>query len=172
MKMRGRFRIAIVPVVGIVLMQTMVGAAAQSSVANRAQGSRAASVPPEARKTIEEANQSWLGAMRRQDAAAIAEPYADDAVFVTASGVTATGRTAIAQLMRDRFAQPSKVVGGRLIQDGIVRQGSSIYEWGHATLDLAAPDGTASRSVGRYLTVWQQKPGGRWEIIRNLSLPE
>lgn len=41
--------------------------------------------------------------MQRQDAKAIVEPYADDAVFVLATGESVRGRAAIEQLMRNRF---------------------------------------------------------------------
>jgi uncharacterized protein (TIGR02246 family) len=136
------------------------------------QSERIAPIPPDARRTIDAANSAWVGAMQREDGDEIAAPYADDGVFVTATGETVRGRNAIAQMMRDRFSQMGKVVGGRLTQDGLVRQGSSIYEWGHAVLDVTGRDGATRQSAGRYLTVWQHKPGGRWEIVRNLSLPE
>jgi ketosteroid isomerase-like protein len=74
--------------------------------------------------------------------------------------------------MRDRVAQMGKVVSGELVQDGLTRQGAFIYEWGHATLLVARAGAAPAQSKGRYLTVWRQGTAGRWEIIRNLSLPE
>jgi ketosteroid isomerase-like protein len=61
--------------------------------------------------------------------------------------------------------------GGRLVQDGITRAGALLYEWGHAELEIARPGGEPAHVTGRYLTVWRQDAGGRWRIIRNLSLP-
>ncbi len=43
--------------------------------------------------------------MKREDADAIAAPYDDAAVFVTATGRSVVGRLAIAALMRERFAK-------------------------------------------------------------------
>jgi uncharacterized protein (TIGR02246 family) len=129
------------------------------------------SIPPAARREIEAANKEWLPAMEARDAAAIAKPYADDGVFVAANGAVAKGRPAIEQLMRQRFESMGKVVRGVLVQDGLTRQGTLIYEWGHGTLEIAAADG-ATRSTGRYLTVWQASSDGHWRIVRNLSLPE
>jgi uncharacterized protein (TIGR02246 family) len=128
-------------------------------------------IPDGARADIARANDDWLPAMRRQDAQAIAEPYADDAVFVAATGESVNGRAAIAQLMRDRFSRSGRVVGGTLKQDGLIAVGSMIYEWGHADLEVAGAAGTqTSRSTGRYLTVWKPDASGHWRIIRNLSL--
>jgi uncharacterized protein (TIGR02246 family) len=123
--------------------------------------------PADARETIEKANAAWLPAVLRKDPAPIVEPYAEDAVFVTATGETARGREAILKLMRERFAKPVTVTGGDLKQDGIALAGPLIYEWGHATLKLS--DGTTG--AGRYLTVWARGADGRWRISRNLSLP-
>jgi uncharacterized protein (TIGR02246 family) len=128
-----------------------------------------ADVPRAARETIAKANADWLVAMKRGDAAATVEPYADDAVFVTATGEAVRGRAAIEQLMRERFAKSGNALDGRIIEDGLTREGSLIYEWGHATLQLS---GAGQPTRGRYLTVWASDSRGRWQIVRNLSLPD
>ncbi len=131
----------------------------------------AGAVPADARAAIERANNDWLPAMRRRDAKAIAEIYADDGVFVLPNGDSVKGRAAIERLMRDRFSRTDPVVGGELRQDDLVVAGSMIYEWGHAELDLAGgANQTPSHVTARYLTVWQRDASGRWRIIRNLSL--
>lgn len=124
-------------------------------------------MPADARETIDHANAAWLPAILRKDPAPIVEPYADTAVFVTATGAVAKGRDEILKLMRDRFARPVSVKGGDLKQDGVALAGPLVYEWGHATLELS--DGTTG--TGRYLTVWSRGTDGRWRITRNLSLP-
>jgi len=131
-----------------------------------------AGVPADARATINAANAEWIPALKAHDAATIAAPYTDDGIFVTATGAVTKGREAIAQLMRDRFAQMGTVTGGELVQDGLTRQGTFIYEWGHASLELTRDGAGPVHSGGRYLTVWQKTAAGRWAIIRNLSLPE
>jgi uncharacterized protein (TIGR02246 family) len=131
----------------------------------------AGAVPADARAAIERANNDWLPAMKRQDARAIAEVYADDGVFVLPSGDSVKGRAAIEQLMRDRFSRTGPVVGGTLTQDTLVAAGSMIYEWGHAEIAMGGRANlSASRVTARYLTVWQRDASGRWRIIRNLSL--
>lgn len=128
-------------------------------------------IPADARAQIARANSDWLPAVQRQDVKAIVEPYADEAVFVTATGESVKGRDAIEQLMRDRFARGGRVAGGTLRQDDLVATGTMIYEWGHADLEIGgAPGQPPAHTVGRYLTVWQRDASGRWRIIRNLSL--
>lgn len=131
-----------------------------------------ARVPDDAKRTIAAANADWLPALKAKDAATIAAPYAEDGIFVTPAGDAVKGRSAIAQLMRDRIARMGTVKGGELVQDGIIRQGTLLYEWGHAKLELAQEGAAPSQFLGRYLTVWRRSAAGRWEIIRNLSLPE
>jgi uncharacterized protein (TIGR02246 family) len=131
----------------------------------------AGAVPADALAAIERANNDWLPAMKRQDAKAIAEVYADEGVFVLPNGDSVKGRPAIEQLMRDRFSRTGPVVGGTLKQDNLVVAGSMIYEWGHAELEVGGGANLpASRVIARYLTVWQRDGSGRWRIIRNLSL--
>lgn len=130
---------------------------------------RASDVPDDARRTIKAANDAWLPALKQQNAVAIAEPYADDGMFVSATGQVATGRAAIAELMKARFAA-GRVLSGSLEQDGIRQEGSLIYEWGHAETEVQTPGGQLVKRTGRYLTVWKANTAGRWQIIRNMSL--
>ena len=54
--------------------------------------------------------------------------------------------------MRERFRTGGRIVGGRLLQDGLVTAGSMIYEWGHAELDVTrAPGQEPTQSIGRSL---------------------
>jgi len=127
--------------------------------------------PLVARQEIDRANGDWLDAMKREDADAIAAPYDDAAVFVTATGRSVVGRLAIAALMRERFAKEGHLVSGDIVQDGLTRAGPQIYEWGHVDLRLQRSGESPTQAQGRYLTVWSQDASGRWRILRNLSLP-
>jgi uncharacterized protein (TIGR02246 family) len=127
-------------------------------------------VPADARATIAAVNTDWTTALKRGDAAAVAAPYAEGAIFVTAQGFVVKGRDGVAQLTRSRFTQMGTVSSASIVQDGVTMQGSLIYEWGHATIE-SAKAGVKQHSGGRYLTVWE-KIGGKWQIVRNLSLPE
>ncbi len=130
-----------------------------------------ASVPAAARQTIAAANAAWLDAMKRQDAVAVAEPYSDDAIFVSPTGDAVRGRAAIEALYRERFQHSGRVVDGRIEDDGLTLEGALVYEWGHATLRVATAGGGTTTAGGRFLTVWAADASGRWRISRNLSLP-
>ena len=154
---------------------SLIAVLAVAAPALRAQAAPAATVDTAAvlraaRPTIDSANAAWLPAMQRQDAAAVAEPYTDSAVFVTGTGETVVGRAAVARLMQQRFAR-GRVIGGELVQDGLTLQDDFIYEWGHATIEMQpAAGGAPVRGRGHYLTVWHRDTSGRWRIVRNLSL--
>ena len=122
-------------------------------------------------ETINRANADWLRAMKVEDTVAIAEPFDETGVFVTAAGQSVVGPRAIAALMRDRFAQEGRVVNGEIVQDGVMQVGSMVYEWGHVDIQLQGSGASSTRTTGRYLTVWASGTDGRWRIIRNLSLP-
>lgn len=121
----------------------------------------------EAKPAIEAANHDWLPAIERQDAKALAAPYAENGIFLTATGESIVGRTAIERLYQDRFAK-SRVVDADLIQDGLTAQGALIYEWGHARIE-SEQGGTRATRTAAYLTVWQRGQDGVWRIIRNLT---
>jgi uncharacterized protein (TIGR02246 family) len=125
----------------------------------------------EALATIRAANDDWLPAFKRRDAAALAAPYASDGLFITTSGQVLHGRLAVEQLYAERLASITRVVGGTLVQDGTARISDTlIYEWGHGTLTVEKSDGTQSTGGGPYLTVWHRGDDGKWQIIRNLIL--
>lgn len=134
---------------------------------------RAASAPRTAREIIARTNAAWVAAMKgRGDMTAAGEGFARDALFITPDGQVVRGRDAIVRFMKDRLASSGPAVSGGLVQDGLRREGSLVYEWGHVTLQFTRRDGKPVRMTGRYLTVWAPNAAGRWRITRNLSLPE
>jgi len=129
-------------------------------------------IPQDARAAIGAANADWIPSVKAHDAERIAAPYGEDGIFVSATGAVLKGRMAIAQMMRDRFAQTGTLRAGTLTQDDLTRQGTLIYEWGHADLEYQREGAPLQHVRGRYLTVWQKSAAGQWQILRNLSLPE
>ena len=123
----------------------------------------------EARPTIARANADWLPAMQAADADRIAEPYAEDGVFVLADGRTVVGRKAIAQMYRKSLAGGRKVLSGDIHQDGLYpAAGGLVIEWGHAGATSVDAAGKRTVSSGPYMTVWKKGADGRWAIVRNL----
>lgn len=160
------------------LVATALAVAPQASL--RAQGTVTDTTPAaldtaailaSARADIEAANAAWLPGLRERNADLITAAYADDGIFVTADGAIIRGRPAVTQMYTERFPRLRQILDGGVVQDGMaVASATRIYEWGHAWLEMARPDGTRARTGGAYLTVWELKRDGHWHIARNLAL--
>jgi len=123
----------------------------------------------EARPTIARANADWLPAMQAADADRVAEPYAEDGVFVLPDGRTVVGRKAIAEMYRKSLSSGRKVLSGDIHQDGLyTAAGGLVIEWGHAGTTSLDAAGKRASSAGPYMTVWKKGADGRWAIVRNL----
>jgi uncharacterized protein (TIGR02246 family) len=122
-----------------------------------------------ARPAIDKANDEWLPALKAGDADTLVAAYDEKGVFILPDGREIAGKAAIRQMYADGAGPGRKVLGGALHSDGAAAAGPDrVYEWGHADVQVAGPDGTARTQGGAYLTVWQREPDGAWRIVRNL----
>ena len=108
--------------------------------------------------------------MAKADTASIAEPYTDDAVFVSTDGTVTKGRARIEQLYRDRFAKSGAALETRIESEELMIDGDLAYERGRGMIRLRVRDERVP-NWARFLTVWQRQPGGDWKILRNVVLP-
>ena len=130
---------------------------------------RCAALVADAHPTIEHANSDWVRALKAGDAAAIAEAYADDGVFVLQDGSTVKGRAAVQQLYDGQAKAAASILDGGIETKGTACSADGlIYEWGEGGLRLKGADGREQSRGGPYLTVWK-RIDGRWKIIRNLA---
>ena len=115
-----------------------------------------------ARPQIEAANAAWLPGLRNRDAKAIVDAYADSGVFVTTQGEAIRGRDAIARMYESRFPLLGAILGGEVVQEGMAVVGDRIYEWGHASLEMAgrAPGDPRRRSGGASPSGSATRPAG------------
>ena len=129
----------------------------------------AADVPAAARAVMARANADWLPAMQAKDAQRIAEPYAEDGVFVLPNGQTIVGRKTIAEFYARQLGAGRRIVKGGIHTDGVGAAADGlVIEWGHGgatSLDAAGKETTTN---GPYMTVWKKGADGRWAIVRNL----
>jgi uncharacterized protein (TIGR02246 family) len=122
-----------------------------------------------AKPAMARANADWLPAMQAGDADRLAEPYAEDGVFVLPDGQTVVGRKAIAEFYRKRLSPSRKVLNGGIHTDGVGEaQGGLVIEWGHGGATTVDAAGKPTTAEGPYMTVWKKGPDGRWAIVRNL----
>jgi len=115
-------------------------------------------------------NDEWAAAMKTGDAAVIAAPYSDQAVFVGVDGACVQGRNEIEKLYRTRFERAGFASSTKIVAKELVRDGDLAYESGYAEVGLMR-EGKETVRGGRYLTVWQRQADGGWKILRNIVLP-
>jgi uncharacterized protein (TIGR02246 family) len=122
-----------------------------------------------AHRTIDHANSDWVRALKAGDAAAIAEAYAEDGVFILPDGSAVKGRAAVQQLYAANAKAAATIAGGGIETRGMACSADGlIYEWGQGSLRLRGADGREQTHGGPYLTVWK-RIGGQWKIVRNLA---
>lgn len=135
-----------------------------------AAGAAVAGEPDALHGAVAKANAEWAEAMKTGDAAVIAAPYTDDAVFVLADGKIVNGRASIEAMYRDGFRKGGVASATKIDSKSLVRDGDFAYESGSADVTVVRQGKPVTRG-GRYLTVWQAQHDGAWKIVRNLVLP-
>lgn len=138
-------------------------------VALAATAAQADSVPALAKKQIDAVNADWVLAMEAGDARRASQGFAEDAVFVSATGKVMTGRAAYEAAVRDRFAKGLKFVSGWVKQTDARYVDKEVIEWGHSSLMGVDAQGHKAAHEGLYVAVWKQGADGNWKIVRNLS---
>ena len=156
--MKNRFRLVVL----IAVAAPLVLAAAELITAR--------SKDPGLEKAVKKANDEWAAAMKTGDAAVIAAPYADQAVFVGVDGACVQGRSEIEKLYRTRFERAGFASSTKIVAKELVKDGDLAYESGYAEVGLMR-EGKETVRGGRYLTVWQRQVDGGWKILRNIVLP-
>ncbi len=150
-------------------MKIIVSTIAAFAVALISVQAKANPVPELAQKQIDAVNADWVLAMEAGDAHRASQGFADDAVFVSATGKIMTGRAAYEASVRDRFAKGVKIVEGWVKQTDARYVDSEVIEWGHSMLMGVDAQGHKAPREGLYVAVWKQGADGNWKIVRNLS---
>ncbi len=157
--MRGGFPQAAIPFAAA----TLLAVASANAFAAR-------SGDPKLDRAIRKANSDYVEAMKTGDAAAIAAPYTDDAVFVGVDGACTRGRAEIEKMYRARFERSGLAKSTRIDSRRLVVDGNLAYESGSGEIGRLR-EGKLSTDSARFLTVWQRQGDGEWKILRNMVLP-
>ena len=121
-----------------------------------------------ARAVIDSMNAAFLAALERGDAATAASNYAEDAVFMSANDKAWRGRDAVQKGLAGMLSQFS-FKDAKLTTEDVILRGDLAVETGAYSWTLQPKSGTATKDVGKYLTVWQRDGAGTWKIIRDIS---
>ncbi|HUP47582.1 MAG TPA: SgcJ/EcaC family oxidoreductase [Thermoanaerobaculia bacterium] len=122
--------------------------------------------PAASRQDIERLRDEWLAAAERDDAAAVAALYTDDAVVASPDNPPAEGRQAIEALWTRNFPMAS---GLEVRSSRIEASGDLAYDYGEFSQRITPPKGKPMDVTGRYLVVLQRQPDGAWKITRHVS---
>src|SRR5205085_4622097 len=106
-------------------------------------------------RAIQKANSEFLTAVKTGDAATIAAPYAEDAVFVLPDGTCIQGRAEIQKMYRTRFEHSGPPNSTELDSRNVILDGNVGYESGKAEV-TAMKEGKPITRTSRYLTIWQR----------------
>src|SRR4051812_21872058 len=102
-----------------------------------------------ARPAIDKANDEWLPALKAGDSDTLVAAYDEKGVFILPDGREIAGKAAIREMYAQGARSGRKVLGGALHSDGTAAAGPDrVYEWGHADVTVAAPDGTPRQQGG------------------------
>ena len=139
-------------------------------LAAQVSGGSCSALKAAAKPAIERANSQFIKQLQAGDAAAIAEAYADDGLFIGPDGATLKGKAAVRELYAASAPRRASIVGGGIKTEGVAcSDDGMVYEWGQGTIEARGVDGKVVSRAGPYLTVWKAGPDGVWKIVRNLS---
>ena len=125
-----------------------------------------------ARQAIETANQQFLDALGRGNAAGCAAVYAENAKIFPSNSPMLSGRKAIQEFWQG--AIDSGLKGATLTIVELEEHGDMAIEVGAYTLDLRPKGGPPAKDEGKYVVVWKRQGDGSWKLaidIFNTNLP-
>ncbi len=125
---------------------------------------KASGITPDA---ATELRNSWIAAAERDDAAAVAAMYTEDAIFLTSDGGTLNGRAAIKAELAESFKAGS---GLTVTEESSEVAGDIVYSTGEWKQTITMPDGKTVDAEGRYLVISELQSDGTWKITRHVSI--
>ncbi|HYN82571.1 MAG TPA: SgcJ/EcaC family oxidoreductase [Gemmatimonadaceae bacterium] len=113
---------------------------------------------------IKEADAEFFTAVNARNAAAAAETYSDDAVYMEAGSPAITGKDAIRKHLENLVKLPQLAMSGEAIDIKFSDDGTVAYETGKYSLGYADAKGNPVKDEGKYLIVWR-KFDGTWKTV-------
>jgi uncharacterized protein (TIGR02246 family) len=149
------------------IMKCLAGVALAASLIVMPALAHAQSAPVDTKADIQQIATDWMNAYNKQDAATIAQMYAEDAVFSTA-GWTANGRTAIQEAVKQDIAGGGKVTA--ITVDQSHRIGDLNYSAGAWTANMKGPDGKEAPVGGHWAVVSKYQNGHYLTLVHNSNM--
>jgi len=118
------------------------------------------------RTQVSQVRQSWINAAQADDAMAVANLYADDAIMISDDGTLQNGRSAIETSLTDMLQATSNL---QITPTDFRTDGGMATETGEYTMTATMPEGTTQDIKGMYLVVLKKQTDGSWKIVQHLS---
>ena len=118
------------------------------------------------RAEIVKVRDAWLAAEKKDDPAAVASLYADDAVFVGTETPAAYGKAAIQATFAKSFPISSVT---SLDSKELVANDKVGYDFGEFTQEVTPPNAKPVTIHGQYLVALARQPDGSWKITKHVA---
>jgi uncharacterized protein (TIGR02246 family) len=122
-----------------------------------------------ARAAVAQVRSDWIDAANRDDAAAVAQLYGEDAVLITAEGAVSRGRQAIEEVFAKAFATSE---GLEVTSMSFDASGDLAYDAGRFSQEVTTPDKKPMTVSGHYLVVLKRQADGSWKLVQHISSSE
>ncbi len=122
--------------------------------------------PAADREAVGSLRDQWIAAAERDDAAAVAALYADDAVLTSPQNPRAEGREAIQAAFARDFPMGSDL---EIRSSRTEVSGDLAYDYGEYSQRVTPAEGEPMDVSGEYLVVLERQADGSWKITRHVS---
>ena len=123
----------------------------------------AGSAMAQQKPSIQKANEEWMAAFNKGDAAAVAALYSEDAYILPNGAAMAKGRRAIEAYFKNSVQQLGdaklRTVDLQSLGPGSARE--------VGTFNFKTKGDSPQEVVGKYVAVWR-KMGGQWKLITDI----
>jgi uncharacterized protein (TIGR02246 family) len=113
---------------------------------------------------IKQAGEQFFAAVNARNAAAAADSYADDAVYMEGGSPVISGKEAIRKHLENLVKLPQVSISGGSTNIKFSDDGSVAYEEGKFSVGYADAKGNMVKDDGKYLIVWR-KSDGKWKTV-------
>ena len=113
------------------------------------------------REVIKSANQNFMDAFKRGDAAGIAALYTDEAKLLPPDNQMMSGREAIQSFWQSAMNMGIKEAKLETVE--VEAEGNLASEVGRFALTVQPESGEATTLTGKYVVVWKNQ-GGTWKL--------
>lgn len=118
-------------------------------------------------RAIDSAMTRFAEAMKNGDTAAMAMPYADDAIIMPANSKALRGRAELGKYNAGMLAQFT-VTSASFTTTDLIVTGDYAIESGTYAMSMKPKTGKSINDVGKYISIWKKQPDGGWKMTRDI----